>query len=288
MNEPQVFVSNEQYLSGLLTTLLQALRPRKLLLILLPITATLLAYGVSRLLPPVFEAQASIRIGRIDGAEQISLQTASVRVNTVSFKQRVLRAMEMPNYEENRQAQLIFWTLSARPETSDTIAVSVQASSVEQVRQVFDTIVQLLNADQKWVTEPLIADINEQIVGLDTTIAELTRARDSLTALGKSMAEVQSHDAASAAFRSVWLFDLLARNEQRLDAAKNQRHDLATRLGSWRTYQTATVDAAFILPKQIAPRPFRTAILIGGLTFLACVLFAVWRSPTRRIRQVPV
>jgi hypothetical protein len=287
MNEPQVLVSNEQYLGGMLTTLLQALRPRILLVILLPIAAMLLAFATSRLLPPVFDAQVSVRVGRIDGAELMSLQTAVARVNSLSFKQRVLSALGLTDPNE-RKARLITSTLSARGETSDTIAINAQASSAPQVRQIFDIVVELLNDDQKWSREPLIANINEQLVTLDATIAELTQARDSLTALGKSMSEVQAHDAGSAAFRSVWLFDLVSRNEQRLNDAKAQRHATASRLGSWRTYPTAMVDAAFIVPKQVSPRPLRTASLVGGLTFLACVLYALWRSPTRRLGRVSV
>lgn len=287
MNEPQIIISKESYLSGLIATLFQALRPRILLVILLPIVVALVVFGLSHLLPSAFEAQASVRIGRIDGAEVMTLQTAVVRVNSLSFKQRVLRALNLPDTEE-RQARLIYSSLSAKGETSDTIAVNVQASSPQQVGQVFDAVVQFLNEDQKWLREPLIADINEQLVTVDATIAELTRTRESLTALGKSMADVQSHDAASAAFRSVWLFDLVARNEQRLDAAKAERHALAVRLGSWRTYQTATVDGAFILPKQVSPRPLRKALIMGGLTLLGCVLYALWRAPTRRISRVSV
>ena len=90
MNEPQIIISKESYLSGLIATLFQALRPRILLVILLPIVVALVVFGLSHLLPSAFEAQASVRIGRIDGAEVMTLQTAVVRVNSLSFKQRVL------------------------------------------------------------------------------------------------------------------------------------------------------------------------------------------------------
>lgn len=272
MSAEQSLISGNGYLGGLLGFSLQAVRNYLVMVIALPLLVTALAFVIARQLPPVYGAQASIRIGRVDGTDLLSPQAAASRINSQPFRQRMLQTIKLPR--EDYQSVGV----SARPETSDTIVVGARASTTQQVQRILDVTVQLLNDEQERVAGPLLSDIKEQLASNDANIASLLQARDSLSGLAKGL-EAQSGDAASTSYRAVWLLDLSSRVEQRLTNARAERYALASRLGSWKTYPTAIVDGAFVSSAQVSPRTMAIAGIAGVLTLLGCILFALLRHP---------
>jgi hypothetical protein len=278
MSDARSMISGDQYLGGLFVFFYRLMRQHWPFAILLPLVAMAAAYFAAQQLPPVYLAQGSIRLGRLDGAEAISLSGAASRMNSLSFKQRVVRSMNLSGAEGARPAQLIFGSLTVKQETPDTVAVSVRAPTDQQAREAVGIAVGLLNEEQRKTKEPLEADIKEQLAAGDATIANLLEARDSLAALAKEESKVAPGDPASATLRRVWLSDLVSRNEQRLAAARAERHGLATRLAAWRTYPTALVDEVFVSPSLAFAPPATVAIFIGVIIFLGFLLSAAVRE----------
>jgi hypothetical protein len=262
-------VSAAQYLGGLLTFLYKEVHRRLIFIGLLTAAAVGIAFFVSRFLPQAYSAPASVRLGHVDSDEVTSPQAAAARINSPSFKQRVLQSME-PTAGDGRAAKMAAVTFTARPESSDTININVQASDKGQVSQALDVIVRLLNEEQDRFGEPVIADIKEQLTASDANVASLLQMQQSLTAQTKMLPETSSQNVDP---RALWLLDLVSRNEQQLAAATAERRALAARLGPWRSYPTTLVDSAFIVPVLISSRPATLMIVAGMLTFLACLLY---------------
>ena len=235
-------VPGDQYLGGLFMFLCRAIREHLFLTVLLPLVAAAIAYVAVLQLPPVYTAQGNVRIGRVDGTEAMSFTGAVSRLNSPSFKQRVIEAMGLPPVASDRPAQLIFESLAAKQETADTLAVSVRATGAQQARDAVATAVSLLDEEQRKIREPLEADIKEQLATNDATITGLLETRELLSALMKENPQGASIDPTSPVLRRVWLADLISRNEQRLTAAKAERHALSAKLGVWRTYPTRLLD----------------------------------------------
>jgi hypothetical protein len=287
MSAERAPISADRYVGGLLLFFYQTVRRHLVLVILLPVAAAVLAFAIARQLPPAYGAQASIRLGRIDGGELMSPQGAVTWIISSTFKQRVVQAMNLPVGGSDRAAQLIAGSLTARPETADTVAVTVRAPTVQQVRQALDVAVQLLNEEQDRIRQSVMADINEQLANIDANIVSLSEIRDSLSAAAKAIpAEVQSTDPASGRLRTVWLLDLVSRNQQMLTSAKVERRAVEARLRSWKTYPTTLRDGAFLSANVVSASPARIAIVAGLAMLLACILYALIREP-RRSNQKP-
>jgi hypothetical protein len=271
-------VPGDQYLGGLFMFFGRAIRKHLLLMTLLPLIVMAVTYLAALQLPIVYTAQGSIRIGRVDGAEAMSPIGAVSRINSLSFKQRVIQAMTFPAGDGNRPAQLIFGNLTARQETAGTVAVSVRATTAQQARDALAAAVNLLNEEQRRTLGPLETDIKEQLAASDTTIASLLETRDLLSSLAKEDAKGAHSDPAFAALLRVWLSDLVSRNEQRLVAAKAERRALSARLGAWKTYPTAVLDEPFVSPGFALARPITIAMFAGGVVFLILLLGALLRE----------
>jgi hypothetical protein len=278
MSDARSMISGDQYVVGLLMFFWRAVRKHLFLVLLLPLVAMAVGYFTALQLPPVYVAQGSIRVGRVDGAEALSLLGAVTRVNSPSFRKRVVQSMNLPGAEVGRSAQLIFGSLTAKQETQETVAISARAATSQQAREAVAIAVGLLNQDQRKTWEPLEADIKEQLAASDTAIANLLEVKDSLAAQMKDDSKAAPADPASAAMRRVWLSDLVSRNEQGLSAARNERHGLAARLGAWKTYPASLVDEVFVTPGFVFARPAAVAIVSGAIVFLLVLLGVLFRA----------
>jgi uncharacterized protein involved in exopolysaccharide biosynthesis len=174
-------------------------------------------------------------------------------------------------------------SLTARPETSDTIALGLRGPTAQQLRQVVEATVTLMNEEVEKVRAPLVADINAQLAASDTNIARLLEARETLSSLTKAMSVSQSDDATSVILRRVWLSDMVSRNEQRLAEATAARQALAARLSTWRTYPTSIVDEVVVSQNPISPRPTMAMSLAAAIAFAAALVYALIREGSRRV-----
>jgi hypothetical protein len=280
---PPAMVPGDQYLGGLFMFLYRAIREHLFLTVLLPLAAMAFAYLAVLQLPPVYTAQGSIRIGRVDGAE--APVGAVTRINSLSFKQGLVRAMSLSLSDSSWPAQLIFTSLTSKQETADSVAVTVRATTAQQARDALAAVVGLLNEQQQRTLGPLEADIKERLAAYDATIAGLLATRESLSVLAKDDPKEVPADPASAALRRIWLLDLLARNEQRLNQARAERRALAARLGAWNTYPAALLDDAFVSTGFALARPVTMAIFAGGAVFLMVLIGILLRGP-KAVRSV--
>ena len=96
MSEDSGTISGDLYLGGLFTFFFWTIRRHLLLVIVLPLTVMAVIFFATRQLTPVYAAQLSVRIGKVDGAEVQSVQAVEVRINSEAFKTRVLHAMNLP------------------------------------------------------------------------------------------------------------------------------------------------------------------------------------------------
>lgn len=271
-------VPGDQYLGGLFMFLYRAIREHLFLTVLLPLVAAAIAYIAVLQLPPVYTAQGNVRIGRVDGTEAVSITGAVSRVNSLSFKHHLIEAMGLRPVAGDRAAQMIFQSLAAKQEAADTLAVTVRATGAQQARDAAATAVRLLDEEQRKVREPLEADVKEQLAINDATITGLLETRDKLAALVKENPQGASVDPTSLVLRSVWLADLLSRNEQRLTAAKAEQRVLKAKLGVGKTYPTTLLDDVFV-SSGVAVRPEAMALLAGGAVFMLFLLGVVLRGP---------
>jgi hypothetical protein len=276
-------VPGDQYLGGLFMFLYRAIREHLFLTGLLPLVAMAVAYIAALQLPSVYTAQGSIRMGRVDGAEATSLLGAVSRINSFPFRQRVIQAMKVAAVDGNRPGDLIFGSLTARQETTDTLAVSVRAATPDQARAAVAAAVDLLNEEQRKTLEPLEAHIKEQLATNDKIVAGLLESGESLSALAKEDLKGTLGDPVAGVMRKIWLADLVSRNEQRLVAARAERHALSARLGAWRTYPTILLDSVFVSRGFAFAKPVTIAIFAGGTVFLTFLLgVLLYRSITVR------
>ena len=163
MNDERSLVSGDQYLSGLFMTLYRAIRAHVLLVASVTLTVMAIAFFAAQWLPPVYSAQANGRLGRVDGVEAMTPQAAIARMQSPAFKRRVLQSMNLPT-DGDQSAQLIFGSLTARPEASETLTISVRGLTEQQARQALDVSVRLLREEQASALEPFLADLKTQLL----------------------------------------------------------------------------------------------------------------------------
>jgi hypothetical protein len=276
MSKELTLIPADHYLVGLLEAFRRVIWKHLILVVLVPLAVMTLTYFAVQTLRPVYAAQATVRIGRIDGSEAMSLQTAVTRINSEAFKQHLLRLMNLSVEANDRAAELIFYSLTARPATTDSATVRVHAPSHAQLRQSLDLTVRLLNDAQEEIQGPLVADIRAQMVIVDANIARLTEAQATLTTLTKtSIARDplgEQPEQTSLALRGMLLSDLVARNARSLLDSRVERLALAMRLNPARTYPTVIVDDIYVLRHPVFPRPVAMTAIAGVIAFLGVLL----------------
>jgi len=275
MRESSGAVPGDQYLGGLLMFMYQTIRTNLLLTIVLPLIAMAMAYMVAMQLPSVSAAQGTVRIGRVDGAETVSLPGVVSRINSLPFKRRLIQALQLPS--NSAAARLVAGSLSAKQEASEIMNVSARAPVAQQAADAVRATVSLLDEDQRGIRDTFEANIKEQLATNDATIAGLLENQDSLTALTKESSKSATDEPTSAALQKVWLADLVSRNQQRLAAAKAERNALVARLGTWRTYPTALTDDVFVSSTPVFLKPVVIALLVGCVAFAVLFISALFR-----------
>ena len=150
MSEDSGTISGDLYLGGLLTFFVRTVRRHLLLVILLPLTVMAFTFFATWQSTPVYAAQVSVQIGKVDGAEVQSVQAAGIRIHSPAFKTRVLHAMNLPPGDPS--TPVIFDSLTTRPETADLMTISVNAGSAERLRQALETTVRLLKEEQEKIS----------------------------------------------------------------------------------------------------------------------------------------
>jgi hypothetical protein len=283
---PNNDIMGADYIGGLIGTLVRAIRRQLVVVIAFPVLAMATAYYLGSSAPRLYEAQASIKMGRTDGTELVGLQNTISRLNSPAFKARVAGAAVAQSLDRDEVA-IITSTLAVRAEAQEVASIKAQALKEQDLRQVFELVVRLLNEDVDKMREPFVEDVTQQLKMLDDTIDTLSRRREALSALEKSASDANPQGYDKSSFGLIWANDLISRNEDQLRNAKTARQAVASRVGPWRTYPATQVDAGFIVSGQIAPRPMRTVLPIGGLVFVLCVLYALLVRGDRKVAAKP-
>jgi hypothetical protein len=286
MSGDRGLISGDQYLRGLLVFVYQAIRKRLLLMVAATLVVAAIAYFATPRPSPIFTLQTSIQKGKVAGVALLDLQNTVARINAASFRRRLLQLLNLPITV--RAGRLIFDSLTARAETSDTIGVSVRSPDEERGRQALDLVVKELNDEQQELGKSLLADINGRIAETDANIGSLSKIQQSLEEALSNMTKApvagDAPDAQPRDLRGVWLLDAISRNEQALIATKGARRELAARLEKLNTYPAAIVDDVVVSSAPMSPRRSRIAFLAGLFTFLGAVVLTV----VSRRREMPV
>lgn len=275
MNDTSASISSVAYVGGMLAYLGQSVRARLLLIVLGTLIAMLVVFLVDWTRPAVYSAEATMRLGRVDGADVMPMAATALHMNSKPFKRRLAEAFGSAAGGD-KDGEQPFNSLSVRPETPELASVTVSGPSEQRVTEALQAIIRILNADQEKLRSPVLAELNTQIAIIDANIAGLTKVRETLVSTD-SVTPSASSDAASMALLRVWLLDLLSRNEERLAAATNERRAFATRVGPSKTYPATLNDDATI--RQISPRPVRNAVFAGAIALLVLLLYAMMAKP---------
>jgi hypothetical protein len=275
MNDSSPSLSSVAYLGGMLGYFSQSVRARLLIIIAGPLIATLAVFFADRTRPAVYSAEATMRLGRIDGVDVMQAQSTAIHMNSPAFTRRVAEALGASS-GGNMTAGQILNSLSVRPETSDLLSLTIHADDERRATEALQAIVRVLNADQEKLRAPVLAELNGQMAMIDANLASLMKVREMLASTD-TITPSASSDPASLALRRIWLLDLLSRNEAGLAGATSDRRALATRLGPSKTYPATLGDD--IAVRQIAPRPIRHALFAGAIALLALLLYAMMSRP---------
>ncbi|EJN12813.1 hypothetical protein PMI42_03819 [Bradyrhizobium sp. YR681] len=274
MNDTSASISSVAYVGGMLANFNQTVRSRLPLLIVGTLVAMLVVFLADRARAPLYVAEATMRLGRLDGADVMQAQSTAIHMGSAAFKRRVEDAMPPSSGDDKGQ---VLDSLSVRPQTFDLLSLSVYGASEQAANAALQAAVRVLNADQEKIRTPLLAEFNIQMAMVEANIASLMKVRESL-ASADSISPSASADPASLALRRVWLLDLQARNEEKLAAATNDRRALATRLGPSKSFPAALSDDVTI--RQVSPRPVRHAFFAGAIVLLALLLYTMLSRPS--------
>ncbi|MGR4931057.1 hypothetical protein ACIPUD_30250 [Bradyrhizobium sp. CAR08] len=275
MNSDRISISSRAYLGGMLVFVVQAVRPRILAIVSVTLAVMLVVFLVDRMLPVGYVASADVRLGRVDGAEVVSVQAAASQLNSLPFKERLVTAMNLRAENGDRDRQQILASLTVRPQASDVFSLTIRAGTAQRAREALQSAVRQLNDGHDKLRNELISELNAQIALVDANIANLTKIRETLASPNSLNPEVPN-DAAALMLRRVWVLDLISRNEERLAAALAERRALTTRIGPTKTYPTKLSEDVTIV--QVSPQPTRHAIFAGAIALLAMLLYAMIRG----------
>lgn len=275
MNDTSASISSVAYVGGMLGSLGQSARARLRLIVLGTLIAMLVVFVVDRMRPAVYSADATIRLGRIDGGDVMPMAATALHMNSAPFKRRVEEAVGSAAGGDKGGEQT-FNGFSVRPETPELASVTVSGPSEQRVTEALQAILRTLNADQEKLRLPVLGELNAQLAMIDANIASLRKVRETLAAT-ESITPPTPGDPVALALRRVWLLDLVSRNEERLANATNERLAFATRLGLSKSYPATLNDDATI--RQISPRPARNAVFAGALALLVLLLYAMMTEP---------
>jgi hypothetical protein len=265
-----------EYIGGLGAFLYRVIREHVLLLTALPLVAMAIAYFAAQRIPPVYTAQGSVLIGRLEGMDIPA--GAPSRINSLPFKQHLLRTLG-PLSGGGKAGQLIFSSLAAKQETADTVAVTVRAVTEQQARDALTAVVSLLNEQQQKAKAALEADVGVRVAAQDQMIAGLVASKESLSAVGREDAKDATVDPAPAALRKIWLMDMSLRNDEQLNKAMAERRALLARIGGPDTHPAALLDDVYLSTASTLGSPVMVAILSGGAVFSLLLLAMLLRGP---------
>ena len=273
MNDTSASISSVAYVGGMLAYLGQTVRARLPLIVLGTLVAMLVVFLADRARAPLYAAEATMRLGRIDGADIMQAQSTAIHMGSAAFKRRVEAAMPPSSGGDKGQA---LNSLSVRTQTFDLLSLTVYSASEQTANAALQAAVSVLNADQEKLRAPIVAEFNIQMAMIEANIAILMKARETL-AVAESFSPSASADPASLALRRVWLIDLQTRNEEKLAVSANERRALEARLGPSKTFPAALSDDVTI--RQVAPRPVRDALFAGAIVLLALLLYTMLSRP---------
>ena len=184
MNVSPNAVPGDQYLVGLFTFLCRAIRANLFLTVLMPLASWRLHMLPSCRFRSVYTAQVNVRIGRVEGTEAISITGAVSRINSLSFKQRVIEGNGLrPSRRPACATDLSQFGRKAGSSRHGRVECTGNRRSAGAGRR--GIVVRLLNEEQRKIREPLEADIKEQLATYDATITGLHETRKSLAVLMK-------------------------------------------------------------------------------------------------------
>lgn len=275
MRDTTASISTVAYIGGMFSFLARSVRFRLKTVVLATLVAAVVVFVGDWMRPVVYAAQGVMRVGRIDGADVAPMSSIVLQMNSTSFKRRAFGSANASTDAKSRK--LILDSFEVRPATAELLTLFVGAMSEQAAAEALQAAVRTLNADQEKIRAPKLAEINTQVGLVDSNIASLTRVREALASPG-SIAPESASDPASLMLRRVWVLDLIARNEEKLAAATNDRRALAERIGLSKTYPATLSDDVTL--RQVSPSPLRHAIFAAAIVLLIMLVYAMVSRPT--------
>ncbi|WBL76445.1 hypothetical protein I3J27_25890 [Bradyrhizobium xenonodulans] len=277
MRDTTTSISTVAYIGGMFSFLARSVRFRLKTVVLTTLLAAVVVFVGDWMRPVVNAAQGVMRVGRIDGADVAPMSSIVLQMNSTSFKRRAFAGADASAGGDAKSRKLILDSFEVRPATAELLTLFVGAANEQAAAEALQAAVRTLNADQEKIREPKLAEINIQVGLVDSNIASLTRVREALASPG-SIAPESANDPASVMLRRVWVLDLIARNEEKLAAATNDRRALAERIGLSKTYPATLSDDVTI--RQISPSPLRHAIFAAAIVLVIMLVYAMVSRPT--------
>lgn len=271
MSQNSDSIAGDRYLRGLLAFLYGAIRRNVSLMAVTILVVMVIAYLVTPRPVELFRGEEVVRLGRVAGAEVLTSQSVAGLLSTALFHKNVLRMLAIKSNDGT--ARLISDSLVAHPEASDVVTIGVAQPDEQRVRKSLEAVFQLLNDEEGRVRQSKIDEIKAHLALIDTEIANFSAIQDAIWAEIK--APPANNASVSAGGNGRNLFDTLSKNETALSQSRESRLALVAQLSNSQTYPTAIVGDVSVTSTALSPRPTMVALLAGGFTFLAFLLFSL-------------
>jgi LPS O-antigen subunit length determinant protein (WzzB/FepE family) len=269
-----------------LSELWQALVRYKWLVVGMPIVAMALAFLVTNLIKPQWEAVALVRIGQF-GQVGVLVEPANralERVKQVGFQREVFSGVGLT--DRNSQGGPLFeaslyrasFQVKAVPNATDLIEMNVRGYSRQEAKANIEATVAYLREIHDRMMAPTIARLKEQSARVKLQLESARAARDSLTRTAKLQQQPHSSDHFMA---NVELAIVLFKRDAELRELEQLMAVVEEQLNPLRTYSTSLFDSVFVEEYPVSPKKLRVTELSGLVGLILGMLMAFALNPVR-------
>ena len=226
-----------------------------------PIATMVVAFLVTNLIKPQWEAVALVQIGQVGGALVESADRAVERMKQTSFQWGAIKVKAVPN-------------------VTDLIEISVRGYSREEAKAKIEATVAYLRAIHDRMAAPTIERLKQQLVRVKQQLESARVARDSLTRIAELRQQPHSGDRFMA---NVELANITLKRDAELRDLEQAKVTVEEQLRS-NTYPTSLFDKVFVGGKPVAPKKL-LATGLSGLVGLIVGMLAAFALNSVRARS---
>lgn len=237
------------------------------------LTGGVLAFGISHVLPPIYEVSSLVRIGSAGPMGQVeSTPVVMERIKSRAFQQAVCDALACD--EEQRDAIKKQITIT-QPKGTDVLSMIVKADSPARAAAVSEAVVQVLQEAHAELAEPALQNVRKQLTRDQQRLKELEAQRQ------RVVAQVSRAQGEAAAAVAVLQLAQMGGNSE-LQAVSQRVADLAASLEAPKTRPTERLQKLYVSDRPVSPKKLLITVLgifMGGVLGVSALFFRIaWRK----------